>query len=169
MNIKLGLLGNMDVGKSSLSRKFAKRESIDSSAKNIKTTGIDMFNTWCKIDIAKILEKDIAANGGSANGVNLEDNIIRLSIWDTAGQELSTNVNHTYVRGVDGMILVHDLSRKDSFDSIEVWARQVLSLKLMPTVILGNKCDLPVERLTVFDSDFEKMNATFPADREIRI
>lgn len=159
----------MDVGKSSLSRKFAKGENINPLAKNIKTTGIDMFNTFVKIDIAKILEKDIQANGGSANGVNLEDNIIRLSIWDTAGQEMSSSVNHTYVRGVDGMILVHDLSRKDSFDSIEGWARQVLSLKLMPTIILGNKCDLPPERLTVHDTDFAEMNAKFPADKEIRI
>ena len=77
--------------------------------------------------------------------MNLDDNVVRLSIWDTAGQEDSTSINHTYVRGVDGMILVHDLTRIDTFKTIEKWSRQVLSIKAMPTIILGNKCDMPEE------------------------
>ncbi len=50
MNVKIGLLGNSDVGKTSLSRKFAKRVDIDVEAPNLKTTGIDMLNCYLKID-----------------------------------------------------------------------------------------------------------------------
>lgn len=119
VNIKIGLLGNTNVGKTSLSRKFAKRDNIDTNATNLKTTGIDMYTTFLKIDIGKLLEKEIINNGGSLNGVNLDDNVIRLSIWDTGGQEQSISVNHTYVRGVDGMLLVHDLTRMETFETIE--------------------------------------------------
>ena len=47
--LKIGVLGNCDVGKSSLSQNFALREAIDGISK-VKTTGIDMFNCYLKIN-----------------------------------------------------------------------------------------------------------------------
>jgi small GTP-binding protein len=128
VNLKVGLLGNTDVGKTSLSRRFGMREVPDDKARNLRTVGIDTVNCFLKIDLHKLLEPEINANGGSLNGVNLDDNVIRLSIWDTAGQEQASSVNHTYVRGVDGMLLVSDLTRMHTFETISEWSRQVLSL-----------------------------------------
>ena len=44
------------------------------------------------------------------------------------------------------MILVHDIGRKDTFQTIESWNRQVLAIKQMPVIVLGNKCDMPIEK-----------------------
>jgi GTPase SAR1 family protein len=83
VKINLGMLGNTDVGKTSLSRKFAKGESADPKAKNLKTSGIDMQHIFLKVDLKMILKKELEENG--AEGINVDDNVIRLSIWDTGG------------------------------------------------------------------------------------
>jgi len=57
--IKIGVLGHTNVGKTSLSRKFAKRVDINPNGKNLKTTGIDMFTVFLKVDIAKLVDKEI--------------------------------------------------------------------------------------------------------------
>lgn len=78
----------------------------------------------------------------------IEDTLFRLTVWDTGGQEKHNSVDHTYVRGVDGMILVCDMTRKKTFETIERWCRQVINIKPMPMIIVGNKCDLPDHEVT---------------------
>jgi len=66
------------------------------------------------------------------------------------------------------MILVHDVSRKSTFDSppVSKWARQVLSVKPMPIIIVGNKADMP-EPHEVQQTDYDIMNGSLPKDKEV--
>ena len=57
-NVKIGVLGNTDVGKSSLSIKFTKRENIDGRSK-VKTTGIDQFHSYLKVDMASCVRREL--------------------------------------------------------------------------------------------------------------
>lgn len=47
---------------------------------------------------------------------------VRLQLWDTAGQERfrRSMVAH-YYRNVSAVVLVYDVTRKDSFDALEQW------------------------------------------------
>lgn len=45
-------------------------------------------------------------------------NAIALQIWDTAGQERFTNILSSYLRGAQGIILVYDVTNRQSYESI---------------------------------------------------
>ena len=47
--------------------------------------------------------------------MQIEDYAVKLQIWDTAGQERYRTITNAYYRGADGIIVVFDLTSKDSF------------------------------------------------------
>lgn len=49
----------------------------------------------------------------------------RSAQWDTAGQERFKTITAAYYRGADGIILVYDVTNRESFDSIRKWVREV--------------------------------------------
>lgn len=49
------------------------------------------------------------------------DNIIKLYLWDTAGQEKYRAITTAYFRGTDEFILVFDLTAADTLEAIEGW------------------------------------------------
>ena len=124
----------------------------------MRTTGIDQFNTGVSIKIAKLLENEIKAAGGLEHlPFSVDDTLFRLTVWDTGGQEKYSKVDSTYVRGVDGMVLVCDVTRKKTFLTIEKWCQQVISLKPMPVIIVGNKCDKE-DQIEVTAQMFEELS-----------
>ena len=51
---------------------------------------------------------------------------VKLTIWDTAGQERFRTLTASYYRGAHGIILVYDVSRRETFDNLkEIWLREV--------------------------------------------
>lgn len=46
-------------------------------------------------------------------------------LWDTAGQERFRTITSSYYRGANAVLLVFDVTSRDSFEKIEVWARQI--------------------------------------------
>lgn len=76
--------------------------------------------------------------------VNIDGTSYQLKIWDTCGQERLRALTANYYRNADGVILLFDVTQKDSFDNLEKW---ISSLKekvedALPMVIVGNKIDL---------------------------
>ncbi|KAF6017913.1 RAB2A [Bugula neritina] len=74
---------------------------------------------------------------------------IQLSIWDTAGQETFRSVTRIYYRGASCALLVYDVTRRSSFNSISVWLGDLRdnSSNTKPVLILvANKCDLSKDR-----------------------
>lgn len=75
---------------------------------------------------------------------------LKLTIWDTAGQERFRTVTSSYYRGAQGIILVYDVTRRESFTNLaDVWAKEV---ELYSTnqdcikMLVGNKVDRDIER-----------------------
>ncbi|CAL9015023.1 unnamed protein product [Prunus brigantina] len=107
------------VGKSNLLARFARDEFYPNSK---STIGVE-FQTQ-KIDI---------------NGKE-----IKAQIWDTAGQERFRAVTSAYYRGAVGALLVYDISRRQTFDSIGRWLNELHTHSDMNvvTILIGNKSDL---------------------------
>jgi len=99
---KIVLIGDSAVGKSNLLARFARNEFYPSSK---STIGVE-FQTQ-KMDINR---KEIKAQ-----------------IWDTAGQERFRAVTSAYYRGAVGALLVYDISRRQTFDSIGKWLNELHS------------------------------------------
>jgi len=76
--------------------------------------------------------------------VNLENKRVNLTIWDTAGQEKFRSLTSSYYRGAHGIIITYDVTRRDTFDSLSMWLKEVevyLTDKDPITLLVGNKVD----------------------------
>jgi len=50
---------------------------------------------------------------------------VKMTIWDTAGQERFRTLTSSYYRGAQGIILVYDVTRQDTFDALDQWLREM--------------------------------------------
>jgi Ras-related protein Rab-2A len=74
----------------------------------------------------------------------VEQKHMKLSLWDTAGQETYKSVTRSYFRGASGALLVFDISRRPTFDHVTDWLndlRQIAESDIV-VVLVGNKNDL---------------------------
>merc|ERR1712137_1070352 len=70
---------------------------------------------------------------------------VSLALWDTDGQERFRPITKTYLRLSDVILLIYDVSSRDSFDEIPVWMNLIENSALEPpphVVLVGNKSDL---------------------------
>lgn len=73
-----------------------------------------------------------------------EQKHMKLSLWDTAGQETYKSITRSYFRGASGALLVFDITRRSTFASVTAWLhdlRQIAEDDII-VVLVGNKCDL---------------------------
>ena len=116
--IKIGLLGDSAVGKSTIVTKFI---NLDFKDDLLSTIGSDKYDTKFKLENGKT---------------------IKLIIWDTAGQERFRSMALQALKAVHGIILVFDLTNKESFDNINNWLETIKESLNNPNLILfGNKAD----------------------------
>jgi Ras-related protein Rab-2A len=81
-----------------------------------------------------------------ARMVTIDGKQIKLQIWDTAGQESFRSITRSYYRGAAGALLVYDITRRETFNSLASWledARQHANAN-MTIMLIGNKSDLTV-------------------------
>jgi len=80
--------------------------------------------------------------------IQVENQTIKLQIWDTAGQESFRALTSSYYRGAHGALIVYDISRKETFEHIGTWLDDVRLNSDVDTVItlVGNKGDLEAKR-----------------------
>jgi len=119
MVAKILTIGESGVGKTCILLRYTDNKFIKH---HLTTIGID-YKT-----------KDVNINGKS----------IKLKIWDTAGQERFRNITQQYYKGADGIVLVFDLTDRNSFEKIREWMKQIQSYtqrESIAIVLLGNKCD----------------------------
>lgn len=124
---KVLLLGDGAVGKTSLIKKFVTDKFDD---KYITTIG------------TKITKKDLRIQ--TPDG----ELILTLMIWDILGQKGYKSIQSSSYRGAEGAMIVCDLTRKDTLDSMaEYWIPEMRKVVgEVPMVFAGNKCDLIDER-----------------------
>ncbi|KAL8227061.1 hypothetical protein R6Q57_016893 [Mikania cordata] len=125
LSFKILLIGDSGVGKSSLLVSF------------ISNTVDDLAPTIAGVDF-KIKQLTVAGKR------------LKLTIWDTAGQERFRTLTSSYYRGAQGIILVYDVTRRETFTNLsEIWAKEV---DLYSTnqdcikMLVGNKVDKDSER-----------------------
>ena len=71
---------------------------------------------------------------------------IRLQLWDTAGQERFRTITNTYYRGANGILLVYDISDRETFDACRMWLKDIQKANPTAFVMLcGNKLDVERE------------------------
>lgn len=68
---------------------------------------------------------------------------VKLQIWDTAGQERFRTVASTYYRGAHGIMVVYDVTNKDSFDNVGLWMTEIdkNGRDGVNRILLGNKAE----------------------------
>lgn len=76
--------------------------------------------------------------------VNVGGSVVKLQIWDTAGQDRFRSVTRSYYRGAAGALLVYDTTSRDSFNALANWLNDARTLASPNIVILlvGNKKDM---------------------------
>jgi small GTP-binding protein len=95
-SIKIILLGQQMVGKSSLIRRICNDDFQD----NIRTTiSLEYYNYF----------------------VTVNNYTVRMQIWDTAGQEKYNSIIKKYYQSTDFAIYIYSIDNKDSFEDIEKW------------------------------------------------
>lgn len=80
--------------------------------------------------------------------VTIDQQQIKLQIWDTAGQESFRSITRSYYRDAAGALLVYDITRRESFNHLSRWleeARQNGNPN-MTIMLIGNKSDLEHRR-----------------------
>nr|XP_016942130.1 GTP-binding protein yptV1 [Drosophila suzukii] len=115
---KILILGDCGVGKSCLLMRFSDGQF---TGKYLCTVGVDF----------KVRTVEVAGQ------------VVKLQIWDTAGEERFKSVLPAYYRGAHGILLVYDTTSASSFQSIDGWLEEIhrncpdgVNVQLV-----GNKCD----------------------------
>ena len=82
--------------------------------------------------------------------VKMEDgNIVKLQIWDTAGQDRFHSLTRNYFKGAHGIILLYDITTQSSFDNVSKWIKQIKedASEKVVIILVGNKIDLEHKRV----------------------
>ena len=87
--------------------------------------------------------------------IKVNSYILRLQIWDTAGQEKFDSIANTYYKSTEVIIFVYSINLKSSFDRIIDWDKQVEENRTKDEeqlkILIGNKSDLESERKVTFE------------------
>uniref|UniRef100_A0A8D0EE55 Ras-related protein Rab n=1 Tax=Salvator merianae TaxID=96440 RepID=A0A8D0EE55_SALMN len=73
--------------------------------------------------------------------------LVRLQLWDIAGQERFGNMTRVYYKEAVGAFVVFDVTRGSTFEAVSKWKHDLDSKVLLPNgspipaVLLANKCD----------------------------
>ena len=130
---KLVCIGDSATGKSSLTIRLCEGRF---SAQHDVTIGVEFGSRV--VSVGPSTSQD--SQNGQATGMKK----MKLSLWDTAGQETYKAVTRSYFRGASGALLVFDITRRSTFLHAIDWLndlRQIAEEGIV-VVLVGNKCDL---------------------------
>jgi small GTP-binding protein len=80
--------------------------------------------------------------------VEIEKKIVKLQIWDTAGQESFRSITRIFYRGAHCVFLTYDITREETFNNALEWLKEVKQHATNEILIylIGNFLDLEDER-----------------------
>ncbi len=123
-NLKIILLGDISVGKTSLLLRFINNNFNEKQGPSIN---VDKKTKSISLD---------------------SDTVANLSIWDTVGQERFRNLTKNYYSDIQGAIIVYDINNKESFQQVDFWYKdlQENAPKNVLIMLIGNKTDIRNEQ-----------------------
>ena len=133
--IKLVIIGDSGVGKTNFIFQFTEGRF---SNIHVTTVGFDYKSKIIKLPSSK--------------------KNVKLQIWDTAGQERYMAINKNLFQKVQGIILMYDLTNRDSFEHVSNWlnlVKQNASSKII--ILVANKSDLEDEKRIVSKEEGERI------------
>ena len=117
--IKLVIIGDSGVGKSNFLFKFIEGKF---SPLHVATVGFDYKSKIISLPQSK--------------------KKVKLQIWDTAGQEKYMSLNKNLFQRVQGIILMYDITKRESFERLDMWLNIIKQMiNEVPIVLVGNKLD----------------------------
>ncbi|RIA83403.1 putative VPS21-Rab5-like GTPase [Glomus cerebriforme] len=119
IQVKLVLLGEAAVGKSSLVLRFVNNDFQENKE---PTIGAAFLTQKCR----------------------MEDKVLKFEIWDTAGQERFHSLAPMYYRNAQAAVVVYDVTKAASLDKAKSWVKE-LQRQASPNIVIalaGNKIDL---------------------------
>lgn len=121
--MKVVLIGDSGVGKTNCLSRFCRNEFQTNSK---PTIGVEFATKQLTID----------------------GDLVKCQIWDTAGQERYRAITNAYYRGAVGALLVYDVTRQKTFESITRWLTELREHASpdMVVMLVGNKTDLKDQR-----------------------
>ena len=83
-----------------------------------------------------------------SKNIKIDEQDVHLLLYDTAGQEKFRSLIPMYTRDANIILLVYDISRKDSFVHIPQWVKDLTNVKFDEVIfaLIGNKIDLQEKR-----------------------
>ena len=128
-NLKMIVLGDIAVGKTSVINRF------------ISNTFSDEYKSSIGCEFQK---KELDIDGET--GANLQ-------IWDTAGEERFMAVTKQYYNDSHGVMVIYDLTNKETFVKMNKWIKNVKdnAPKDIVIMVVGNKSDLINEKVNLGD------------------
>ena len=117
--IKLSIIGDSSVGKSNFLFKFIEGQF---SPLHVATIGFDYKSRIVTLPESK--------------------KKVKLQIWDTAGQEKYMSINKNLFQRVQGVILMYDITKHETFEHLDTWLNLIKQMTNdIPIVLVGNKLD----------------------------
>ena len=137
---KIIIIGDSSVGKTSFLLRFCDGKF---DADSITTIGIDH----------------------KVKFISRQEKRIQLQIWDTDGQERFRSLQKTLFKGSDGILLMYDISKYETFKHIKKWINDIktnigVPIEKIALIIIGNKSDLPDDEKKVDQNDVENLEKT---------
>ena len=124
---KLIVIGNSGIGKSNFILRVLGKDFMTDSP---TTLGVELHSKYFSI---------------IKNNNDLKDEkIVKINIWDTAGQERYKSITSGYYKGTKGVFVLYDLTRQETFESIDDWVKDINNYcQIKPIImIVGTKNDL---------------------------
>lgn len=129
-NVKLVLLGDQGIGKSSIALRYVRGEFTENSEATIGAAFLTQTTS-------------------------LSSQAIKFDIWDTAGQERYHSLAPMYYRGAQAAVIVYDITSKKSFSRAIDWVKELKQQAnaQIVMVLAGNKADMAAEKRAVSRED----------------
>lgn len=129
------LIGDSGVGKSNLLSRFTRNEfNLESKS----TIGVEFATRSLPTADGKMIKACVMSLHPSFHV------ILKAQIWDTAGQERYRAITSAYYRGALGALLVYDVTKARSFESVNQWLKELRdhAESNIVVMLIGNKIDL---------------------------
>ena len=127
LKLKLLLIGDTAVGKTSMILKYCDDKFLDT---HLATIGVEFKSKTIFTDKYKVT----------------------LNVWDTAGQERFRSITKTFFQNANGVIFVYDITSNISFNGVKNWIKDSEMYGKFESILCGNKLDLDSLREVKFDT-----------------